>query len=77
MAVNEQFASHTERRCERCAWWDTSTQSGSAESDTTGLCRRTTPGFDDRTGLAVWPFTAQEDWCGSFEESIEAKAGLV
>lgn len=53
----------TRIRCERCLWWDISTSS-SISDDETGLCRRKAPGFDDRTGLAVFPFTTETDWCG-------------
>ena len=49
--------------CETCRWWDTSISQHDAP-DTTGVCRRWPPGFDDRTGKAVWPFTEDIDWCG-------------
>jgi hypothetical protein len=52
-------------RCERCLFWDSS---ASADVDyDTGQCRRMPPGFDDRTSLAVWPFTEDTDWCGEFK----------
>lgn len=57
------------KRCEDCRWWDTSTQCGSAEPDTTGQCRRRAPSsVDDRTGLAFFPFTEDMDWCGDWQE---------
>lgn len=51
-------------RCERCIFWDAS-MSANVDVDT-GACRRAPPGFDDRTLLAVWPFTEDSDWCGEF-----------
>lgn len=54
-------------RCETCRWWDSSTQSASAQPDTTGLCRVRPPVADDRTGVAVWPFTEDTDWCRAHE----------
>lgn len=55
----------TRGRCEQCIFWDNSAR---ADVDyETGQCRRTPPGFDDRTGLAVWPFTEDTDWCGEFK----------
>lgn len=57
--------------CENCKHWDTSstlaTDDGSGED--TGMCRARAPGFDDRTGKAVWPFTETCDWCGDFKEA--------
>ena len=51
--------------CENCKWWDNSVSARDAEV-ATGLCRARTPGRDKRSGLAVWPFTEDVDWCGSF-----------
>lgn len=54
-------------RCENCKWWDTSSQAASAQEDTTGLCRRKSPReFDQRTGMAIWPYTEDTDWCGEY-----------
>jgi len=50
--------------CQSCSFWDNSASSGHADPFTTGQCRRAAPGFDSRTGLAVWPFTETDDWCG-------------
>lgn len=55
--------------CENCAHWDSSCQSSLVEADITGQCRARAPGFDDRTGLAVWPFTETCDWCGDFKKA--------
>lgn len=60
--------------CETCRYWDTSASSAHAEPDTTALCRRHAPGFDDRTGLAVWPFTETTDWCGDWVPSPDLKS---
>ena len=54
-------------RCSQCAWWDTSAESDRAAPGTTGQCRGAVPTADDRTGLAVWPFTDQDDWCREWE----------
>lgn len=54
------------RRCERCRFFDSSTQSAVAQPDTTGLCRRNPPVADKRDGTARWPFVEDTDWCGSF-----------
>lgn len=54
-------------RCEDCRFWDNSTQSGTAEPDTTGLCRRNAPVVDIlRPSDGLWPFTSDTDWCGAF-----------
>lgn len=55
-------------RCEDCKFWDSSTQLGSAQPDTTGMCRRNAPIVDKRHGSGLWPFTSDTDWCGKFEE---------
>lgn len=55
-------------RCEDCRFWDASSQAAAAEPDTTGACRRAPPHVDDRTGLAMWPYTEDTDWCGEFRE---------
>jgi hypothetical protein len=52
--------------CEDCRFWDTSTQHGNAESDTTGLCRKRAPRINKITGMAWWPFTEDTDWCGEY-----------
>ena len=66
MTVGDGDAPSGDReRCETCRFWDNSTQSGAAEPDTTGACRRLPPPtIDDRTGLARWPYTDETDWCG-------------
>ncbi|PZU95515.1 MAG: hypothetical protein DI527_00470 [Chelatococcus sp.] len=63
--------------CCTCQWWDNSASSAVSAAET-GQCRRLPPGFDDRTGLAVWPFTEETDWCGEFaldEARDEEEAG--
>lgn len=54
-------------RCEDCKWWDNSTQLTNSQPDTTGLCRVGPPVADERNHQAVWPFTEDTDWCGSFD----------
>lgn len=57
--------------CERCRFWDSSTQHRDAQPDTTGLCRRRPPRTSRVTGMAVWPFARDTDWCFEFQ----ARAG--
>lgn len=57
-------------RCENCRWIDLSISSAILGEET-ALCRRNPPGFDDRTGKAIWPFVEMVDWCGEFEPSQE------
>ena len=52
--------------CENCKWWDNSVQLTGAQAETTGLCRAGSPQRDKRSGRAVWPFSEDTDWCGSF-----------
>lgn len=59
-------------RCEDCRYWDNSTQSRDAQPDTTGLCRRQPPTPAPFTGLAVWPFTEDTDWCANFIQKAES-----
>lgn len=57
-------------KCAHCQFWDLAVQSGSAERDTTGRCTLRAPtAVDDRTGLAMWPITEQDDRC--FEGEID------
>lgn len=53
-------------RCEDCQYWDTSTQPAHRQPDTYGACRAAPPYPDDRSGIAMWPFTEDTDWCGCF-----------
>jgi hypothetical protein len=61
--------------CANCRFWDNSASSGQSD-DETGLCVRNPPGFDSRTGLAVWPFTADRDWCGGYKADPDFEDGL-
>lgn len=58
-------------RCENCRHWDHSTSHH--ENEDSGLCRINPPTADDRTGLAVWPFTDAADHCGSFALPLAAE----
>lgn len=53
----------SEITCSNCRYWDNSSSSSLTDAET-GKCRRSSPGFDSRTGIAVWPFTEETDWCG-------------
>lgn len=64
------------RLCEDCRWWDNSVQSATAPSDTTGVCRFNPPRADKRDHSAIWPFTKDGDWCGSFRADEGSSAVL-
>lgn len=51
-------------RCKTCRFWDSSTR-----------CAINPPVADDRTSLAVWPYTDASDWCAKHERDPEAKDG--
>ena len=53
--------------CDLCRYWDSSVQMDGVQSDTTGLCRRQPPKVNKMTGGAMWPFTDDSDWCGSYK----------
>lgn len=53
--------------CELCRFWDSSEQLDRALPDTTGLCRRLPPKLNKITGRAMWPFSEEGDWCGSYD----------
>lgn len=61
--------------CETCKFWDNSTSSSFAaeRGEESGQCRRGVPGHDSRTGMAVWPFTVENDWCGEFKPTDATK----
>jgi hypothetical protein len=52
--------------CDTCAWWDTSTvrRNDHGFPDHSPCRKRSPTQTDFRTGLAAWPFTAEDDWCG-------------
>lgn len=60
----------SEIKCETCRFWDNSVQARSAaEPDLTGACRKRAPSaVDDRTGMAMFPITTDEDWCAEHED---------
>lgn len=53
-------------RCDTCRFFDTSTQRGNVEPDTTGACRAVLPTPDDRDGKARWPVPDFFDWCAHY-----------
>lgn len=58
-------------KCSRCGFWNDA-RSADTSDFVTGQCQRNPPGFDDRNGLAVWPFTEEAEWCGEFKLNPDA-----
>ncbi len=58
--------------CENCkSWYET----GGADEGLVGECRRNSPtpltsngSTDSSVHMATWPTTAQEQWCGDYED---------
>lgn len=55
------------RICETCRHWDCSTSSALPGHEDTGRCSVNPPTTDERTGLAVWPYTESNDRCGKHD----------
>jgi hypothetical protein len=60
--------------CENCRWWDNSHEHWDAQLGTTGRCEILPPVTAERTGRAVWPYTDDTDWWGSFKLRSEAES---
>lgn len=58
-----------ENRCESCRFWDTSTHAEHLPDG--GFCRVLPPSLDKRLGIARWPTTEAEDWCGRWNPDDE------
>ncbi len=56
-----KVGSGPEIRCKRCRWWAVD------EVGAFGDCRKRTPGWDLKEGMARWPVTAKWHWCGEWE----------
>ena len=52
--------------CETCRWWDSSCQKAHFQPNTTGACRVNPPRLDRMTGVGIWPFTGDTDWCAAY-----------
>lgn len=57
------MAEVTLQTCRNCRFWEP------ADEDEVGECRRRSPRPGDEQRPAWWPITADEDWCGEWEES--------
>ena len=57
----------TARRCEICRFWDAQMRDHPETMEALGMCRALPPGFDERSGLAVWPKTQSYDDCGAWK----------
>lgn len=53
------LAAATARKCSNCMWW----QKG---ENKWGVCRGGPPHMGQGYQIARWPWTANDDWCGSF-----------
>jgi hypothetical protein len=58
--------------CENCKFWN---ETGASDAGLVGDCRRNSPSPITLNGrseasvrMAAWPATAQDQWCGDFEE---------
>jgi hypothetical protein len=58
--------------CEKCKYWK---ETGGTDSGLVGECHRNAPqpeltaaGSTANIRCAVWPITADRNWCGQFEE---------
>lgn len=58
-----------ERRCDTCVFWDSSVFV--KEDRDTGACRFLPPRADERSSIAVWPYTHDTDWCSSHQTKEE------
>lgn len=59
--------------CDTCKAWDRATiEDPSPDEEATAVCRRHSPGFDSRTGNAIWPRTGEYDHCFDYI-AIEGK----
>ncbi len=67
--------------CEKCKYW---VETGGTDSGLVGECHRNAPNPElidaaaaSRVRCAVWPATADRDWCGSFEERPMASTEIL
>ena len=58
--------------CENCKFWN---ETGASDAGLVGECRRNSPSpitlngtADASVRMAAWPATAENQWCGDYEE---------
>jgi hypothetical protein len=59
-------------RCERCDFWNPATSG--LRKGVVGECRREAPRIDftKRDGRGVFPTTSKDDWCGRYDDGLNA-----
>jgi hypothetical protein len=69
------------RTCEKCTYWH---ETGGTDDGMVGECRRNAPSPElidssstSTVRYAVWPVTADRDWCGRFEERPMANTEVL
>jgi hypothetical protein len=67
--------------CEKCKYW---TETGGTDSGLVGECHRNAPqpelidaASTANIRYAVWPVTADSNWCGKYEERPMASTELL
>ena len=67
--------------CEKCMYW---IETGGTDDGMVGECRRNAPlpalidsSSTSNVHYAVWPVTADRDWCGRFEERPMANTEVL
>jgi hypothetical protein len=67
--------------CEQCKYW---IETGGTDTGLVGECHRNAPAPElidaaasSRVRYAVWPVTADKDWCGGFEERPMASTEIL
>jgi len=67
--------------CEKCKYW---TETGGTDSGLVGECHRNAPqpqlidaASTANIRYAIWPVTADRDWCGKYEERPMASKELL
>ena len=68
-------------RCENCKFW---IETGGTDSGLVGECRRNSPfpilkekPDDSNIRYALWPVTADQQWCGDYEKKPMATKELM
>jgi hypothetical protein len=68
-------------RCEACKFWN---ETGGSDSGLVGECHRNAPSpilcekpVDSNFRYALWPVTADQQWCGDFEKRPMATRELM
>lgn len=68
-------------QCEKCKYW---IETGGTDSGLVGECRRNSPApilnenpANSNFRYALWPVTADKQWCGDFEQQPMATQELM